>query len=192
MFTGIISHTAKFKENKNSSFTFTAEKSFLSQIKQGSSVAVNGACLTITLVGKSSFSVNLMPETLRKTAFGQLKRKDLVNLELPLAANGTFDGHIVLGHVDGVAQVAKISKEGGSRNFRFKIGADLSWYLVSKGSVAVNGISLTVIDAGKNYFTVGIIPYTWENTMVANLEVGSKVNIEVDILAKYVEKLIRR
>ncbi len=133
-----------------------------------------------------------MPETLKKTAFGRIKKGDLVNLEFPLRANGAFDGHIVLGHVDGTCEVADIHKEGNSRIIMFKVPADISRYLVGKGSVAVSGISLTVIDAGKDYFTIGVIPYTWKNTMVKELRVGDKVNIEVDILAKYIERLISR
>ncbi len=191
MFTGIISHTAKFKESKNGTFTFVAEKAFLGRIKKGSSVAINGACLTMTSFEKNSFSVNLMPETLSKTAFGQIKEGDLVNLELPLTADGTFDGHIVLGHVDGVATVKSITKKGNSHSFTFEVPKKLGRYIVEKGSIAVNGISLTVIDANDKIFTVGIIPYTWRHTMLSGAKVGERVNIEVDILAKYVEKLMR-
>jgi len=189
MFTGIISHLGKVKKIENKTLTFSAGRSFCKKIKKGVSVAVNGVCLTTVTKSQNSFSVEVMPETLRRTTLGNLKKGDLVNLELSLLATGRFEGHIVQGHVDGQATVVNIIKEGNSYLFKFRVGKSLTRYFVEKGSVAVNGISLTVIEAKNNFFTVGIIPYTWENTTFKNLKVGDKVNIEVDILAKYLEKL---
>ena len=191
MFTGIISHLGKVDSIKEGQFTFSAPVSFLKNLKKGSSVAVNGVCLTITSVGKDTFFISLMPETLRRTTLGTLKKGEIVNLELPLSASGRFEGHIVLGHVDGMAEVVDIKREGNSRIFTFKISRQLIRFIVEKGSIAVNGISLTVIEAKDGLFTVGIIPYTWGNTMIRNLKAGDKVDIEVDILAKYVEKLLK-
>ena len=192
MFTGIISHLGKVKNIKGNEFSFSVGASFLKIIKKGSSVAVNGVCLTV--VGRSSqdsFKIEVMPETLNRTVLGDLKKGDLVNLELSLSASGRFEGHIVQGHVDGKATAVNIDKEGNSFIFKFRVDKSLTSYLVNKGSVCINGISLTVIEAKNDFFTVGIIPYTWNNTMMSQLKVGDKVNIEVDILAKYVERIMK-
>jgi riboflavin synthase len=191
MFTGIISHLGKVEKFENKTLTFNAGRTFCKEIKKGSSVAVNGVCLTVVARPKNTFSVEVMPETLRRTTLAELKKGDLVNLELPLSATGRFEGHIVQGHIDGKAAVVHIIKEGSSYIFTFKIVKSLVCYLVEKGSIAVNGISLTVIEAKNDFFTVGIIPYTWNNTTFKNLKVGDKVNIEIDILAKYLEKLMK-
>ncbi|OGD83337.1 riboflavin synthase subunit alpha [Candidatus Curtissbacteria bacterium RBG_13_40_7] len=189
MFTGIISHLGKLEKVKGKEFTFSAGKSFCRNLKKSSSVAVNGACLTVVAKSKNTFSVDVMPETLNRTVLGDLKKGDLVNLELSLSASGRFEGHFVQGHVDGQATVVNIIKEGNSHLFKFRVDKSLTRYLVNKGSVAINGVSLTVIQAKNVFFTAGIIPYTWNNTTMKSLRVGDKVNIEVDILAKYVEKI---
>jgi len=156
----------------------------------GSSVAVNGVCLTLkNSPSARNFNVDLMPETLKRTSFSNLKRGDLVNLELAMAANARFEGHIVQGHIDGVAKLGSVKKQGNSYLMIFIVPEPLTRYIAEKGSIAVNGISLTVISAKSNQFTVGIIPYTWGHTMLQQLKAGDKVNIEVDILAKYLEKL---
>ena len=193
MFTGVISHLGKVEKFENKTLTFNAGRTFCKEIKKGSSVAVNGVCLTVVARSQNSFSVEVMPETLRRTTLGNLKKGDLVNLELSLLATGRFEGHIVQGHVDGQATVVHINiiKEGNSYLFKFRVGKSLTRYFVEKGSVAVNGISLTVIEAKNDFFTVGIIPYTWDNTIFKNIKVGDQVNIEVDILAKYLEKLMK-
>ena len=192
MFTGIISHLGKVKKIKGNEFSFSAGSSFLKNIKKGSSVAINGVCLTtIGRTSHDSFKVEVMPETLKRTMFGDLKKGDLVNLELALLANGRLEGHFVQGHVDGVGIISSIKKEENSHLFTFKIGKGLNRYVAEKGSIAMNGISLTVIEARGDLFTVGIIPYTWNHTMMKNLKVGDKVNIEVDILAKYVERIMK-
>ena len=191
MFTGIISHIAKVKSIRGNTLVFEADKSLAKKLKKGDSIAVDGVCLTIEqkLGVGPLIQVAVMPETLRRTALGNLKKGDLVNFELPLSISGRFDGHIVQGHVDGMAEIADIKKEGDSHLFTFKVSKRLGRYIVEKGSIAVNGISLTVIDANDKTFTVGIIPYTWKHTILSGAKVGDKVNVEVDILAKYLEKL---
>lgn len=189
MFTGIVTHIGKLKSRKNSSFVFQADKSFLKNIKVGSSVAVCGACLTVISKTPNSFGVELMPETLRRTVFGKLKVGDLVNFELSLEAGGRLDGHFVLGHVDGLAKVLSIEIEGNSRIFTFNVSKELAKYIAKKGSIALDGVSLTVISSDRDCFSVGIIPYTFKNTNFGKLKVGDEVNMEVDVLARYLEKL---
>lgn len=190
MFTGIISHLGKLKLRSKTIFVFEADSSFCRVLKKGGSVAVNGVCLTIKSKSLKSFAVEVMPETLRRTNLGDLEVRDLVNLELAMRVGDRFDGHLVLGHIDGAATVRSIKEEGNSRIFGFEINESLGRYIIEKGAIAVNGISLTVIAVKKRFFSVGIIPFTWENTILRQSKVGDRVNIEVDILAKYVLKLI--
>jgi len=189
MFTGIISNLGEIKSFQNSLITVKADRSLIKQVKNGDSVAVNGGCLTVIDKRADLFQVEVMPETLKRTALGGLKSGDIVNLELAMKAADRFAGHIVQGHIDGVATVKSIKQKGNSRLFTFEVPKQLGRYIVEKGSIAVNGISLTVIDASNKTFTVGIIPYTWRHTMLSSAKVGDRVNIEVDILAKYLEKL---
>lgn len=192
MFTGIISHLGKVDSINGAKFAFSAPASFIKNLNKGSSVAVNGVCLTLkNTPSKKNFNVDLMLETIKKTSFANLKKGDLVNLELPLRVNDRFDGHIVQGHVDRVAKLSSVKKQGNSQIMAFQIPMPLSKYIVEKGSIAVNGISLTVISSDSHSFTVGIIPYTWKHTMLSGLRIGETVNIEVDILAKYLERLIK-
>ena len=191
MFTGIISHLGRLKEVKQSRYTFLAPKSLLKKLKKGGSIAVNGVCLTVVSLGKTTFSVDVMPETIKKTSLGDLRPGDYVNLERPVSASGLFEGHIVLGHIDQTGTIASIKKEGNSRIFRFKAPPSVLKYLVNKGSVAINGISLTVIKTEKKYFTVGIIPHTWKKTMLRFAKPGDRVNIEVDVLAKHIKKFLK-
>ena len=162
------------------------------QITTSLSIAIDGVCLTVKKKNNCAIYVDIIPETLKKTALGKLEPKALVNLELPVTTKTFFSGHLVQGHIDGVARLKSVIKEGNSYILKFLIPHTLSKYVVKKGSIAVNGISLTVIEAGKNYFTIGIIPYTWDNTMLHTLNLGDFVNIEVDILAKYLEKLYEK
>ena len=191
MFTGIISHIGKVKSFQNNQLLVKADRSLIKQVKNGDSVAVNGVCLTVIDKRADLFQVEVMPETLKRTALGGLKSGDIVNLELAMKAADRFAGHIVQGHIDGVATVKSIKQKGNSRLFTFEVPKQLGRYIVEKGSIAVNGISLTVIDASNKTFTVGIIPYTWKHTMLSGAKVGDRVNIEVDILAKYIDKLAR-
>lgn len=141
---------------------------------------------------KENISVDVMEETMKKTTLGTLKPHDLVNLELPVTVQSLFSGHIVQGHIDGTAKLADIIKKKNSHTLKFLIPSPLSKYIVPKGSIAVNGIALTVIEAGKGFFTVGIIPFTWYHTMLHKVKIGDLVNLEVDVLAKYVEKILRQ
>lgn len=192
MFTGIITHLGKLKAKDNTLFTFAADSSFHKRVYKGLSVAVNGVCLTALKRDKTTFSVRLMPETMRKTMLNNLKMHDLVNLELPATPNSFLSGHIVQGHIDGISKLVNIKEKGNSYTLKFSISNALSKYIVEKGSIAISGISLTVTQAQKNYFTVDIIPFTWKETMLRTLKTGDFVNIEVDILAKYLESLLER
>ena len=161
----------------------------LGDAKIGGSISVNGACLTMTAIGPDWFSMDVVPETLRRTNLGELKQGSAVNLERPLAASGRLDGHIVQGHVDGTARITELTPDGEATMVRFETGPELARYIVAKGFVAVDGASLTVVHSLKDGFTVTFIPFTKVNTVFNDRRVGDRVNIEVDVLAKYVERL---
>jgi len=193
MFTGIITHLGKLKQRKNATFTFTADTSLLNKLETGTSIAVNGVCLTVLEKPRGeSFSVDVMPETIKKTNLDGVNENDIVNLELPATADTFLSGHIVQGHVDAKVKILDIKPEGNSHLFTFALPKDITRYLVAKGSITVNGISLTIIDANPDSFTVGIIPHTWEHTMLHSAKVGDYVNIETDVFAKYVERLLKK
>ncbi len=160
------------------------------ELEEGGSVAVNGVCLTATAVRPEGFSADVMGETLRRTALGGLSAGARVNLELPLRAGDPMGGHVVQGHVDAVGTVADTVEEGFARVVRIAADADLLRYVVEKGSIAMDGVSLTVaaVDAGS--FSVSLIPETLERTTLGERAPGDAVNLEVDVLAKYVEKLV--
>lgn len=191
MFTGIISHLGKILTKTNSKLAIRADKEFVKQLKTGLSVAVNGICLTVVASAKNSFTLDYMPETAARTNLKYLTSKNPVNLELPATPNSFLSGHIVQGHIDAIAKLVIITKDKESFILKFSIPKSLSKYIAAKGSVAINGISLTVIEAGKKFFTVGIISYTWKNTMLSCLKKGDLVNVEVDILAKYAERFLK-
>lgn len=156
----------------------------------GASIAVNGVCLTVTDHDGGEFAVDVMAETLRRTGLGALRPGERVNLERAMAATARFGGHIVQGHVDGTATIT--AREPGERweVVRFSLPPDLAPYLVPKGSITVDGVSLTVVDAGQDTFSVSLIPTTLELTTLGTKQVGDTVNLEVDVLAKYVERLL--
>ena len=188
MFTGIVEELGKVKAVEPGRLVIGASK-VLDGAVAGGSVCVNGACLTMTAVSRGAFSVDVVPETLRRTNLGLLKVGDAVNLERPLAASGRLDGHIVQGHVDGTAKVATVTREGEALMVRLRMKPSLARYVVEKGFVAVDGTSLTVVHSYKDGFSVTIIPFTREHTVFGSRKAGDTVNIEVDILAKYVERL---
>ncbi len=192
MFTGIVTHVGKFERKESQRFFFSAPSAFLKSLHPSDSVAVNGTCLTVEKVSKKEFSVSLMSETLGRTMFAGIAPGDVVNLEMPSTPSTFLAGHIVQGHIDGVGKLLKCEQKGNSRILEISIDRKLTKYIVSKGSIAVNGISLTVIESKKESFTIGIIPYTWEHTMLHEIKIGDALNIEVDILAKYVEKISQR
>jgi riboflavin synthase len=193
MFTGIIENLGILQKNKGLSFVFSVSQIFCNKIKKGTSVAINGVCLTtVSKPTKTSFLVDVMPETKDKTMFGKLKVKDVVNLELPATLNTFLSGHLVQGHIDGVGMLKSIEVIGNSRLLKVQTKNDILNYIVKKGSVTLNGISLTVVSVGKNFFTVAIIPFTWKNTMLCNIKVGDCLNIETDILGKYLKKFLNK
>jgi riboflavin synthase len=159
------------------------------ELEPGDSVAVNGVCLTATERGNGSFAAEVMPETLRRTSLAPLEIGDEVNLELPLRAGDRLGGHIVQGHVDGTGTVVSVADEGNSRVVRIEAPADVLRYVVEKGSIAVDGVSLTVSGVDDEAFEVSLIPETLRQTTLGAAEPGRPVNLEVDVLAKYVEKL---
>jgi riboflavin synthase len=159
-------------------------------ISEGDSVAVNGVCLTATAVGDDGFSAQAMIETLERSSLGQLRAGAPVNLELALRAGDRLGGHVVQGHIDGTATVRSVRDQGFARVLEIDVDPGLARYLVEKGSVAVDGVSLTVSALGEHGFSVSLIPETLERTSLGQIREGQRVNIEVDILAKHVERLM--
>ncbi len=153
------------------------------------SISVNGACLTVVSIEENLFKVNVVPETLRRTDLGDLSVGDKVNLERSAQLGGRLGGHIVQGHVDGTAQITAYVQEGSAWLIEFQISKNLSKYIVEKGFVCVDGASLTVVNCDENTFTIALIPYTRDNTVLGYKGVGNSVNIETDIIGKYIEKL---
>ena len=189
MFTGIIEETGRVKTITQNRITVEA-KIVTEDTKPGDSIAVNGVCLTVTKIGKDFFDADISPETLRVTALDNLKSGSLINLERAVQVGARLGGHIVTGHVDGTGSGKYIKKEGGFYNIAIEIPSELTKYVVKKGSITVNGMSLTVADINTDIVSIAVIPHTFENTNLKNLQVGENVNIETDILAKYVEKFL--
>lgn len=192
MFSGIISNLGQITVKKPNLLKISAEKKILDLFKPGDSISINGICLTVTQKDSGFFAVDFMPETKNRTNLKYLKVGDMVNLELPASPNSFLSGHIVQGHIDTVSRLADIKNEGNSRILKFEIPSAFLKYIVEKGSITVNGISLTIVKGGENFFTVGIIPHTWQNTMLKTIKTGDFVNIEVDILGKYIERLLNK
>jgi riboflavin synthase len=194
VFTGIIESTGVVKSAENGRL-FVECPAMADQLKVGGSIAVDGACLTATQVEDSGFFADFMPETATRTVMGRYHEGTLVNLELPLRADGRLEGHIVTGHVEGPAELVSIEKEGNSFRLTFRVPGELARFIVEKGSVALNGISLTVASAGTlegvsgTTLSVCVIPHTWEVTNLRHLQPGDKVNLETDILAKHLARL---
>jgi riboflavin synthase len=193
VFTGLIEATGYVsKMEKRGEFTRISFSSpwGLTEIKAGDSISVNGACLTVTGVDGKLFTVDVSKETVARTTLRGLKPTDPVNLERPLTLADRLGGHLVQGHVDGTATITGMHKEGGSITMTFRTSEDLLPYLVEKGSVAIDGISLTVNEPRGNEFSVTIIPYTSQRTTIGRKKVGDKVNVETDIIGKYVQRLL--
>jgi riboflavin synthase len=162
----------------------------LARIKIGDSIACGGACLTVVAKGRGAISMDVSAETLRRTALGQLKPADPINLERSLSLSTLLNGHLVSGHVDGVGKIVSIEPEGDSRLFTFEAAPEQARYLVEKGSVAVDGISLTVFGVNRCRFTCALIPHTLKMTTLGTKQPGDTVNIESDLLAKYIERFV--
>jgi riboflavin synthase len=192
MFTGIITDLGKVIKKTNGTLRIHADPTFIQKLSDGMSVSVNGICLTVVEFDTDSFSIDFMPETSARTTITYLQANDLVNLELPATPTTFLAGHIVQGHVDAVGEITNIEQVENSRVFTIQFASELAKYIVEKGSITVNGISLTVIAIGENSFTIGIIPHTWDKTMLHATKAGDHVNLEVDVLAKYIEKLIQK
>lgn len=190
MFTGIIEALGKVStirsEGSNVHFTFTSPISDELAIDQ--SVAHNGVCLTVVDCGGGYHTVTAIEETLRRTNLGQLKEGTLVNLERAMLSNGRLDGHIVQGHVDLTALCTRVEDRQGSWNFHFKYAPSPEHLLVNKGSITINGVSLTVVDPVEDTFSVSIIPYTYAHTTFGQLAAGMEVNLEFDIIGKYIAR----
>jgi len=191
VFTGIVEEVGVVAKISETGMTVKASK-VMDGLKLGDSIAVNGACLTAVEFTESEFSVDLSPETMRRTALADLSKGSIVNLERALLVSDRMGGHSVQGHVDGTGRVMSTKPEGDSVIFRIRVPKRLSRYVVEKGFIAVDGISLTVVKRGASSFTLAVIPYTSDNTNLAALSVGDRVNLEADILAKYVESLLGR
>jgi riboflavin synthase len=191
VFTGIVEEVGVVAKISDIGMTVRATK-VTEDLKLGDSIAVNGACLTAVSFDRTEFSVDLSPETMRRTSLDQLSVGGPVNLERALLASDRMGGHIMQGHVDGTGRVMSTKRDGDSTVFRIRVPKRLQRYIVEKGFVAVDGISLTVVKRGASSFTLAVIPYTLKNTNLASLSVGDRVNLEADILAKYVESLLDR
>lgn len=192
MFTGIIESLGRLKrsEQEGSNLHLSFECDFTDELKIDQSLAHNGVCLTVVAIDGSEYTVTAIDETLKRSNIGNLKPGDLVNLERCMAANGRYDGHIVQGHVDTMAECLKVEEKDGSWEYLFKHPSGHENLTVEKGSVTVNGVSLTVVHSDPEHFSVAIIPYTHEHTNFKSFEVGTMVNIEFDILGKYVARMM--
>jgi len=191
MFTGIVEEIGIVKETSEDRLTFEANK-VLEGTKVGDSIAVNGVCLTIISLENNGFSVNVMPETLRRTNLGRLHYGDEVNLERALVLGGHLGGHLVLGHIDDTGEIRDVTREETGHITRISAPAKLMPYIVDKGFIAVDGVSLTIVDLDDLSFVVSLVAYTMENTTLGRTRPGDVVNLEADIIAKYVENLKER
>jgi riboflavin synthase len=190
MFTGIIEEIGTVKEKTPRSITVAAEK-VLEGSQTGDSISISGACLTVTRLDKGQFTVDIMPETVRRTTIDTLHYGDSVNLERAMVAGGRIGGHFVQGHVDGIGKVVSVTPEGDALIVRISAEPEILRYVVMKGFIAVDGASLTVMACDDFSFSVSLVAYTRHNTTLGTLKPGGKVNCEVDIMAKYVERLSR-
>lgn len=194
MFTGIIEELGKIKaisRGANSAVLTIEAKEILQDVHLGDSIAVNGVCLTVTSFSSNQFTADVMHETLNRSSLGQLRIGGIVNLERAMSANGRFGGHIVAGHIDGVGRITDIKHDDNAIWYTIECSPEIMRYIIEKGSIAIDGISLTVADVGKNYFKVSIIPHTAAKTTLSLRKTGDVVNLENDCIGKYVEKLIQ-
>ena len=192
MFTGIIENIGKITliEEVNDNYVIKIEVINLSMnISNGDSVAINGACLTVTNVEENIFSFDLSPETMKLTSFKSLIKNDLVNIEFPLTLNKFISGHITTGHIDTIGVIEKLLKNADSWFIQIKIDKIYLKYIVHKGSICIDGISLTINQIQGNIIDLMVIPHTYQNTIIKNYSLGDSVNIEVDYIAKHLEKL---
>jgi len=190
MFTGITTEIGSIIATASSRLTVGAPQTARG-LAVGASVAVNGVCLTVTEFDNASFKVDIMPETLGRTNLGQLRAGDRVNLERALVLGGELGGHLVQGHIDDVGRVVSVTEVAGARLVGFEAPPEVMRYIVTKGFVAIDGISLTVVDRDDKSFRVSVVEHTRQHTTIGERRVGAVVNLEVDIIAKYVERMMR-
>lgn len=191
MFTGIIEDlgTVQKLEKEDGNLHLTLSSSITNELKIDQSVAHNGVCLTVTSLENNNYTVTAIKETLDKTNLGSLKKGDVVNLERAMKLGDRLDGHIVQGHVDQTAKCISVEEENGSWFFTFNYDKSLNNITIEKGSITVNGVSLTVVNSKVNQFSVAIIPFTYEHTTFNTLKVGDDVNLEFDVIGKYIKRL---
>lgn len=194
MFTGIIEEIGKIVriEREQANLHLYVKSSFTNELKIDQSVAHNGACLTVVAIDGDVYQVTAIAETLAKTHLGSLQVGDAVNLERGMLLNTRLDGHIVQGHIDQTGTCSAIQEEAGSTRFTFEYNPSTGNVVIEKGSITVNGVSLTVIDATRDSFSVAVIPYTLAHTNLQHLQIGSIVNLEFDVIGKYVARLMQR
>ncbi|MCV9888289.1 riboflavin synthase [Metabacillus halosaccharovorans] len=193
MFTGIIEEigTIQNVQNSKEAIVFTiGAKHILHDVSLGDSISVNGVCLTVTEFSAESFSVDVMPETVRSTSLSQLKKRSPVNLERAMAANGRFGGHFVSGHVDGIGKITKKHQVSNAVYYEIQVPEELTSTLIHKGSITVDGISLTIFGLDKEKVVISIIPHTLGETILGTKGVGDIVNIECDMVGKYIKKFV--
>lgn len=194
MFTGLIEEIGKVKKIDSMKdgirINISASK-IMDDINVDDSIAVNGVCLTAVKIDTNSFTVEAVGETLKKTTFNELKENQIVNLERAVRLNDRLGGHLVQGHVNGVGRISNIQKLGENYFLEVEVDPKLTKYLIDEGSIAIDGISLTIAKLVENKIGVSIIPHTWKNTNLSSRNIGAKVNIETDVIAKYIEKLLQ-
>ncbi|MBT7952833.1 MAG: riboflavin synthase [Gammaproteobacteria bacterium] len=195
MFTGIIAATGSIQKiedrGEDKRFTINTGKLDLSDVSMGDSISVNGTCLTVIELQENAFSTDLSTETLDVTTFAAAKEGDMVNLEKALMLSDRLGGHIVSGHVDGIGVISDFYEDARSLRYEIAIPAELNRYLCKKGSICIDGVSLTVNEVATNIFSVNIIPHTMDETIFSSYKKNSKVNLEVDLIARYLEGLQR-
>jgi len=195
MFTGIIEEIAKIDKTKpiagGLSIKIEAKK-ILNDISVNDSICIDGVCLTVTNFDNSGFWVDAVGATLEKSTFANIKSSSFVNLERSVRLNDRLGGHLVQGHVNGIGTISEIQKLGENYLLQITVPANLERYLIKEGSIAISGISLTIADLDKNLISISVIPHTWQNTNLKHKKVNDKVNIEIDVLAKYVERLLTK
>jgi riboflavin synthase len=194
MFTGIVrelGQVERLDRNPDGAHLWVKAK-LTADLEQGDSVAVNGVCLTATETGDGSFSADVMNQTLSVSTLGDLDDGDFVNLELPLRAGDPLGGHVVQGHVDGTVEVSEVEEDGLARRMRIKVLPDQERYLIERGSLALDGVSLTVANLGEGWAEVSLIPETIERTTLGTAEPGARLNLELDPIARHVERLVQR
>ncbi|MBT8312885.1 MAG: riboflavin synthase [Maribacter sp.] len=193
MFTGIIESLGEVQqlEKEGGNLHISINSPITPELKIDQSIAHNGVCLTVVSIEGTTYTVTAINETLQKSNLGELKVGDTINLERAMVLGSRLDGHIVQGHVDQTAKCTAISEQDGSWFFTFEYDPKMNNITIEKGSITVDGVSLTVVDSGKNTFSVAIIPYTYEHTRFGSYEVGSAVNLEFDVIGKYVARLVQ-